>query len=137
MTKFIQELKRGIFTENPIFVLALGLCPTLGVSTSVQNGIGMGMATTAVLICSNAIISLVKNVIPEKVRIPCYIVVIATFVSIVQLLIKANFPELDKQLGIFIPLIVVNCIIFARAESFAAKNGIGESIIDGLVMGLG
>jgi electron transport complex protein RnfE len=137
MTKFIQELKRGIFTENPIFVLALGLCPTLGVSTSVQNGIGMGMATTAVLICSNAIISLVKNVIPEKVRIPCYIVVIATFVSIVQLLIKANFPELDKQLGIFISLIVVNCIIFARAESFAAKNGIGESIIDGLVMGLG
>ena len=137
MNKFMEELKRGVFTENPIFVLALGLCPVLGVSTSVQNGIGMGLATTSVLICSNAIISLVKNIVPDKVRIPCYIVVIATFVTVVQLLIKANFPQLDKQLGIFIPLIVVNCIIFARAEAFAARNNIFHSIIDGLVMGIG
>ncbi|MDR0303502.1 MAG: electron transport complex subunit E [Chitinispirillales bacterium] len=135
--KFLQELKRGVFTENPIFVLALGLCPTLGVSTSVQNGIGMGVATTAVLICSNLIISLVKGIIPDRVRIPCFIVVIATFVSVIQLLIKAYFPELDARLGIFIPLIVVNCIIFARAESFATKNNVSKSAIDGLVMGLG
>lgn len=135
--KFLQELKRGLFTENPIFVLALGLCPTLGVSTSVHNGIGMGAATTAVLVCSNVIISFVKGIIPDRVRIPCFIVVIATFVSVIQLLIKAYFPELDAQLGIFIPLIVVNCVIFARAESFAAKNKVSKSAIDGLVMGLG
>jgi electron transport complex protein RnfE len=135
--KFIQELKRGLFTENPIFILALGLCPTLGVSSSVENGIGMGIATTAVLICSNAIISLVRNIIPDKVRIPCFIVVFATFVSVIQLLIRAYFPELYDHLGIFIPLIVVNCIIFARAETFATKHTVSKSIVDGLVMGLG
>jgi len=137
INKFFHELKRGLFTQNPIFVLALGLCPTLGVTTSVQNGIGMGAATTAVLVCSNVIISFVKGIIPDRVRIPCFIVVIATFVSVIQLLIKAYFPELDAQLGIFIPLIVVNCVIFARAESFAAKNNVSKSAIDGLVMGLG
>lgn len=137
INKFTQELKRGVITENPIFVSALGLCPTLAVSTSVENGIGMGIAVTLVLICSNAIISLFKSIIPDKVRIPVYIVVIATFVSVIQLLIKAYFPELDAHLGIFIPLIVVNCIIFARAESFAAKNAVLPSITDGLVMGIG
>ena len=137
INKFIHELKRGVFTENPIFVLALGLCPTLGVSTSVENGIGMGIATTLVLICSNAMISIFKNLIPDRVRIPCFIVVIATFVSVVQLLIRAYFPEIDTYLGIFIPLIVVNCIIFARAESFAAKNPVLPSITDGFVMGIG
>jgi electron transport complex protein RnfE len=131
------ELKRGVITENPIFVSALGLCPTLGVSSSVENGIGMGIATTLVLICSNAMISLFKSLIPEKVRIPIYLVVISTFVSVIQLLIKAYFPDLDAHLGIFIPLIVVNCIIFARAESFAAKNKVLPSITDGLVMGIG
>ncbi|MCL2844895.1 MAG: electron transport complex subunit E [Chitinivibrionia bacterium] len=135
--KFIQELKRGVIKENPILILGLGLCPTLGVSTSVQNGIGMGVATTAVLIGSNTIISLFRNLIPAKVRIPCYIVIIATFVSVIELLIKAYSPELNTSLGIFIPLIVVNCIIFARAESFAAKNPVFPSITDGLVMGIG
>ena len=135
--KFMQELNRGVFKENPILILGLGLCPALGVSTSVQNGIGMGVATTAVLVCSNAIISLFKNLIPEKVRIPCYIVIIATFVSVMELFIKAYSPELNTHLGIFIPLIVVNCIIFARAESFAAKNPVLPSITDGLVMGIG
>lgn len=137
MIKFMQELKRGVITENPIFVSALGLCPTLGVSSSVENGIGMGVATTLVLIFSNAMISIFKSIIPEKVRIPVYIVVIATFVSVIQLLIKAYFPSLDTRLGIFIPLIVVNCIIFARAESFAAKNAVLPSIVDGLVIGIG
>jgi electron transport complex protein RnfE len=135
--KFTQELKRGVFTENPILVLTLGLCPALGVSTSIENGIGMGIATTVVLICSNAIISLVRGIVPEKTRIPCFIVIIATFVSALELLIKANLPALDSQLGIFIPLIVVNCVIFARAESFAMKNNILKSVTDGTVMGLG
>ena len=135
--KFTQDLRRGVITENPIFISALGLCPTLAVSTSVENGLGMGVATTLVLICSNAIISLFKSIIPEKVRIPCYIVVIATFVSVIELLIKAYLPNLDTHLGIFIPLIVVNCIIFARAESFASRNSVLPSISDGLVMGIG
>ena len=135
--KFMQELRRGVISENPILILGLGLCPALGVSTSVQNGIGMGVATTAVLIGSNTIISLFKKLIPDRVRIPCYIVVIATFVSVIQLIIKAYYPDLDTHLGIFIPLIVVNCIIFARAESFAAKNPVLPSITDGLVMGIG
>ena len=135
--KFLQDLKRGVITENPIFISALGLCPILAVSTSVENGFGMGIATMLVLICSNAIISFFKSIIPEKVRIPCYIVVIATFVSVIELLIKAYLPNLDTHLGIFIPLIVVNCIIFARAESFAAKNGVIPSISDGFVMGIG
>ena len=133
----IQEFKRGLFDENPILVLALGLCPALATSTSLQNGFGMGMAATFVLICSNLIVSLLRKVIPDKVRIPCFIVVIATFVTIVQLVLKAYLPALDKQLGIFVPLIVVNCIILGRAEAFASKNNIFMSIIDGIVIGLG
>ncbi|MBN1308063.1 MAG: electron transport complex subunit E [Chitinispirillaceae bacterium] len=132
-----QEIKRGIIDENPILVLALGLCPSLAVSTSVQNGFGMGMAATFVLTCSNVIISLLRKVIPEKVRIPCFIVIIATFVTIVQLVLKAYFPALDKQLGIFVPLIVVNCVILGRAEAYASKNNVFRSLVDGLVMGLG
>ena len=132
-----EELKRGIFTENPIFILVLGLCPSLATSTSLQNAIGMGMAATFVLTCSNVIISMIKKVIPDKVRIPCYIVVIATFVTIVQLILKAYLPDLDKALGIFVPLIVVNCIILARAEAFASKNNIFRSLLDGIGIGLG
>ena len=132
-----EELKRGIITENPILILALGLCPALAVSTSLQNGFGMGVAATFVLTCSNIIIAMIKKMIPAKVRIPCYIVVIATFVTIVQLVMKAYFPVLDKQLGIFVPLIVVNCIILGRAEAFASKNNVIRSFIDGIVMGLG
>ena len=133
----VQELKRGIITENPILILALGLCPSLAVSTSVKNGLGMGLAATFVLACSNVIISIIKGWIPDKVRIPCYIVVIAAFVSILQLFIKAYWPALDSQLGIFIPLIVVNCIILGRAEAFASKNNPSRSLVDGVVMGLG
>lgn len=132
-----NELKRGIITENPILILALGLCPALAVSTSLQNGLGMGLAATFVLICSNVIISLIKKMIPDKVRIPCFIIVIATFVTIVQLVMKAYLPALDKQLGIFVPLIVVNCVILGRAEAFASKNNVFASLVDGLVMGLG
>ncbi len=131
------ELKRGIVTENPILILALGLCPSLAVSTSLVNGLGMGLAATFVLVASNIIISLVKGFIPEKVRIPCFIVVIATFVTIVQLVMKAYLPELNASLGIFVPLIVVNCVILGRAEAFASKNNLFRSLIDGLVMGLG
>ncbi|MDR3013348.1 MAG: electron transport complex subunit E [Chitinispirillales bacterium] len=132
-----KELKRGIITENPILILALGLCPALAVSTSVKNGLGMGLASMFVLACSNVIISIIKAWIPEKVRIPCYIVIIATFVSILQLLIKAYTPALDSQLGIFIPLIVVNCMILGRAEAYASKNNPVHALIDGFVMGLG
>lgn len=132
-----ENLSRGIFTENPIFVLALGLCPALATSTSLVNGIGMGLAATFVLACSNVIISMIKRLIPDKVRIPCYIVVIATFVTIVQLLMKAYLPALDKQLGIFVPLIVVNCIILGRAEAYASKNNVFKSLIDGIAIGLG
>lgn len=132
-----DELKRGILYENPILVLALGLCPSMAVSTSLQNGFGMGMAATFVLACSNVIISSMRKIVPEKVRIPCFIVVIAAFVTMVQLILKAYLPALDKQLGIFVPLIVVNCIILGRAEAFASKNGIGKSLIDGIVIGLG
>ncbi|MFP4013423.1 MAG: electron transport complex subunit RsxE [Chitinispirillaceae bacterium] len=132
-----EEIKRGVVSENPILVLALGLCPALAVSTSVRNGLGMGLAATFVLICSNLIISIIKKWIPEKVRIPCFIVVIATFVSILQLILKAYIPVLDRQLGIFIPLIVVNCVILGRAEAFASKNNPAKSIVDGLVMGAG
>jgi electron transport complex protein RnfE len=134
---FAKEIKRGIITENPILILALGLCPSLAVSTSVKNGLGMGLAATFVLAFSNVIISIIKGWIPDKVRIPCFIVVIATFVSILQLLIKAYVPLLDEQLGIFIPLIVVNCIILGRAEAFASKNNPFKSLVDGFVMGLG
>jgi len=128
---------RGLLKENPVFVLLLGMCPTLGVTSSAMNGLGMGLATTFVLVMSNAVISLVKNFIPNKVRIPCFIVIIASFVTIVDLVMAAYFPELHARLGIFIPLIVVNCIVLARAEAFASHHSILPSIIDGLGMGLG
>ncbi len=127
----------GIIKENPTFVQLLGMCPTLAVTTGLKNGIGMGLSATAVLIASNALISLLRKVIPEKVRIAAYIVIIAAFVTIIEMTLKAFLPDLATQLGIFIPLIVVNCIILARAESFASKNTVGKSIVDGLGMGLG
>jgi electron transport complex protein RnfE len=123
--------------NNPTFVLMLGMCPTLATTTSAVNGAGMGAATMAVLILSNIVISLIKGVIPSKVRIPAYIVVIAAFVTVVELLMKAYLPELSKSLGVFIPLIVVNCIILGRAEGFAAKNGVLDSALDGVGTGLG
>jgi electron transport complex protein RnfE len=132
-----QIFKNGVFNENPIFRLVLGMCSTLAVSSAVVNGLGMGLATTAVLVGSNVIISLLRNVIPKEIRIPAYVVIIATFVTIVDKLMAANTPELHKVLGIFIPLIVVNCIILARAEAFASKNTVGRSAIDGLGMGIG
>lgn len=127
----------GLIKENPILVLVLGTCPTLALSTAAMNGIYMGLALTFVLTCSNIIISALKRVIPDSVRIPCFITVIATFVTIVQLVIKAYFPELDSVLGVYIPLIVVNCIILGRAEMFACKNTIVDSALDGLGMGIG
>lgn len=133
----ISSLTNGLVKENPIFYQLLGMCPTLAVTTSAQNGLGMGLATTAVLICSNSMISLIRKVIPDKIRIPAFVVVIATFVTIIGMLLKAFVPVLDQALGIFIPLIVVNCIILARAESFAFKNGVVDSALDGLGMGLG
>jgi electron transport complex protein RnfE len=132
-----KEITKGFFKENPIFVLLLGMCPTLGVTTSATNGLGMGLATTVVLIASNIVISLIKRIVPDKVRIPIFIVVIASFVTIIDLVMHAYLPELHEQLGLFIPLIVVNCIILGRAESFASKNGIVLSMADGLGMGLG
>ncbi|MHB1391933.1 MAG: electron transport complex subunit RsxE [Clostridia bacterium] len=132
-----KDFSNGLLKENPTFRLVLGTCPTLAVTTAVFNGIGMGVAAAAVLIGSNLIISLIKKIVPNEVRIPIYVVVIATFVTVVQMLIQAFSPELDRQLGIFIPLIVVNCIILARAESFAAKNPPLNSIMDGIGMGLG
>jgi electron transport complex protein RnfE len=129
--------KNGIFDENPTFRLLLGMCPTLAVSTAVVNGIGMGVAATAVLIGSNVIISLLRRIIPKEVRIPAFVVVIATFVTIVDKMMDSTTPDLHKVLGIFIPLIVVNCIILARAEAFASKRPIMHSFIDGLGMGLG
>lgn len=128
---------KGIIKENPVLVLMLGLCPTLATTTSAINGLGMGVSTMAVLICSNIVIALLKNIIPAKVRIPCYIVVIAGFVTVVQLMLKAYLPALDAALGLFIPLIVVNCIILGRAEMFASKNSVIDSALDGLGMGLG
>ncbi len=133
----MKELVKGVYRENPVFRLALGLCPALAVSTSVENAIGMGGAATFVLLGSNIVISLVRKAIPAKVRIPCFIVVIATFVTIVELVMGAYLPELSKSLGIFIPLIVVNCIILGRAEAFASKNGLGLSILDAVGMGIG
>ncbi len=132
-----QVFMNGLITENPTFVLMLGMCPTLGVTTAAMNGIGMGLATTAVLICSNLLISLLRNIISERIRIPAFIVVIASFVSIVEMLLKAYLPDLSDALGVYIPLIVVNCIIFARAEAFAFKNPPIASLADGLGMGLG
>ena len=132
-----KELTKGIFKENPIFVQFLGMCSTLAVSTSVINGIGMGLSTTAVLIASNIIISLIRNLIPNKVRIATYIIVIAGCVTAVEMALNAFAPAVSKSLGIFIPLIVVNCIILGRAEAFASKNGVLKSALDGLGMGLG
>lgn len=130
-------LKNGIIDENPIFVQAIGMCPTLAVTSSAINGLGMGLSTALVLICSNIVISLMRKIIPDKIRIPAFVVVIATFVTIVGLLLKAYVPALDKALGLYIPLIVVNCLILARAESFASKNNSLLSCIDGIAMGLG
>lgn len=137
MKKLLQEFNKGIFRENPIFVIVLGLCPALAVSVSLENALGMGVAASFVLVFSNCIISGIRNIVPNRIRIPCFIVVIASFVIIVELLMAAFSPRLAKQLGIFVPLIVVNCIILGRAESFASKNGILTSILDGLGMGLG
>jgi Na+-translocating ferredoxin:NAD+ oxidoreductase subunit E len=128
---------KGLFKENPIFVLLLGLCPTLAVSTSAVNALGMGLATLFVLLFSNAIISLIRNSIPKEIRIPIFITIIATFVTIVQMILAGYFPEINKSLGIYIPLIVVNCIILGRAESFASKNNVIASILDGIEKGLG
>lgn len=133
----IQIFTRGFFKENAVFVLLLGMCPTLGVTSSAINGLGMGLATTFVLIMSNIVISVVAGFIPDKVRIPSYIVIIATFVTIVQFTMEAYVPSLFDALGLFIPLIVVNCIVLGRAEAFASKNGVFKSIIDGAGMGLG
>ncbi|MCA6381333.1 MAG: electron transport complex subunit E [Cytophagales bacterium] len=128
---------KGVIKENPVFVLLLGCCPTLGVTSSAVNGLGMGAATAFVLVMSNLAIALVKNVIPDKVRIPAFIVIIAAFVTVVQLLMAAYTPALNEQLGLFIPLIVVNCIVLGRAEAFASRNTAGASMIDGLGMGVG
>ncbi len=135
--KLFNTFKNGIINENPTFRLVLGACPTLAITTSAINGIGMGLATTAVLLGSNVVISLLRKFIPGKVRMPAFVTVIAGFVTIVQMLMKAYVPALDKSLGIFIPLIVVNCIIMARAESFASKNPVLDSAIDGIGMGVG
>lgn len=135
--KTLSYFTNGILNENPVLRLVLGTCPTLAVTTAFMNGIGMGVAATIVLVCSNVVISLLRNVIPQKVRIPAFITIIAGFVSIVQLLVKAYAPAIDKSLGIFLPLIVVNCIILARAEMFASKNSVLPSLLDGLGMGVG
>ena len=137
MARFVRELIKGLWEENPIFRLVLGMCPTLAVTTSVENGLGMGVAATFVLVCSNIVISSVRNFIPPKVRIPCFIVVIATFVTIVDLLMNGFAHELHKSLGLFIPLIVVNCIILGRAEAFASKHSVLYSVADGIGMGIG
>ncbi|KNF09468.1 electron transport complex protein, subunit E [Gottschalkia purinilytica] len=132
-----KNLKNGIINDNPTFVQLIGMCPTLAVTTSAINGLAMGLATMCVLIGSNLVISLLKKVIPDKIRIPAFVVVIATFVTIIGMVMKAYVPELDKTLGIFIPLIVVNCLILGRAEAFASKNSAVSSIFDGIGMGLG
>lgn len=135
--RFYKELVKGIWSENPIFRLVLGMCPTLAVTTSLENGLGMGVAATFVLVCSNIVIAAIRNFIPPKVRIPCFIVVIATFVTIVDMLMNAYAHELHNNLGLFIPLIVVNCIILGRAEAFASKNPLMLSLADGIGMGIG
>lgn len=137
MKRLIQEFTKGILQENPTFILVLGLCPTLAVSSSLINALGMGLAATFVLVCSNVIISLLRRYIPDRIRLPAFIVVIATFVTICELLLKAFLPSLNAALGIYVPLIVVNCIIMARAEAFASKNPVLPSFLDGLGMGLG
>ena len=133
----LSILLNGIIKENPTFILVLGTCPTIAVTTQAFNGLGMGLCVTLVLMCSNIFISALKKIIPDTVRIPCYIVVIATFVTIVQFLLQAFLPDLNKSLGVFIPLIVVNCIILGRAEMFANKNSVVDSAMDGIGMGLG
>ncbi|MFZ5431230.1 MAG: RnfABCDGE type electron transport complex subunit E [Bacteroidota bacterium] len=133
----LQNFTKGFIKENPVFVLLLGMCPTLGVTSSAINGLGMGLATTFVLVMANIVVSLVKSQIPDKVRIPAFIVIIATFVTIVELVMQAYLPSLFESLGLFIPLIVVNCIVLGRAEAFASKNNLVSSIVDGLGMGLG
>lgn len=135
--KALKVLTNGLLKENPTLKLLLGMCPSLAVTTLAKNGIGMGIAFTAVLICSNVSVSLIRKIVPDKVRIPIFVTVIAGFVTIVQMLMKAYFPDINAQLGIYIPLIVVNCIILARAEAFASKNGPLLSVLDGLGMGLG
>nr|HDM59964.1 electron transport complex subunit E [Bacillota bacterium] len=133
----LHEFAKGFWESNPLLKLVLGMCPTLAVTTSAENGVGMGLAATFVLVCSNVMVSALRNIIPKKVRIPCFIVVIASFVTIVDLVMHAFFIDLYKSLGLFIPLIVVNCIILGRAEAFASRNPIGYSFLDGLGMGLG
>lgn len=135
--KLTYEVTKGIIKENPVLRLVLGTCPTLAITTAASNAIGMGAAATIVLICSNAVISMLRRFIPDKVRIPAYITIIAGFVSIVQMLVKAFAPELNSKLGIYLPLIVVNCIILGRAEMFASKNKVLPSVLDGLGMGIG
>ena len=137
MNKTVERLKCGIVTENPTFVQMLGMCPTMAVTTSAVNGVGMGLTTTVILILSNMMISLLRKVIPDKIRIPAYIVIVASFVTIVQFLLQGFVPSLYASLGIYIPLIVVNCIILGRAESYASKNNVWLSMFDGIGMGLG
>ncbi len=133
----LNNFTRGIIRENPVFVMMLGMCPTLGVTTSLENALGMGLATAFTLIISNCVISLVKNLIPAMVRIPCYIVLIASIVTVIDMMMAANLPLLHEKLGIYIPLIVVNCIILGRAEAFASKNNVIQSFLDALGMGIG
>ena len=137
MNKYGQAFSKGLIKENPVLRLVLGTCPTLAVTTAAINGLGMGAAATFVLVCSNIVISLLRRVIPDKVRLPAYIVIIAGFTTIVQMLVKAYLPDIDKALGIYLPLIVVNCIILGRAEMFACKNNVVDSALDGVGMGLG
>jgi electron transport complex protein RnfE len=132
-----KNFSKGFIKENAVFALFLGLCPTLGVTTSAINGMGMGLATTFVLVMSNLVVSLIKNLIPDKVRIPAFIVIIATFVTVVELVMKGYVPVLFDALGLFIPLIVVNCVVLGRAEAFASKNTVWSSVVDGMGMGLG
>ena len=133
----LKDLTKGIYRENPVFRLVLGMCPFLAVTTSVENALGMGAAATFVLICSNFLVSLFRNIIPSKVRIPCYIVIIATFVTLVDMVMNAYLPDLHRSLGIFIPLIVVNCIILGRAEGFANRHPVLNSVADAIGMGIG
>ena len=134
---YLNIIKNGVVKENPTFVLLLGMCPTLATTTSATNGMSMGLATMFVLICSNVVVSLIKNLTPDKVRIPVFVVVIASFVTLLQMCLKAYLPDINKSLGIFIPLIVVNCVILGRAEAFACKNNALSSLFDGIGIGLG
>ena len=137
MNKNLERIYNGIIKENPVFIMMLGMCPALAVSTSVTNALGMGACTIAVLVISNIVISLVRKIIPDEVRLPAFIVIVASFVTVVELIMKAYFVELNASLGVYIPLIVVNCIILGRAEMFASKNPVGKSALDGLGMGIG